>query len=275
LLSIILNYKSIYFALASFPVVFIGIVEDFRRLHYKIRFIFMITSAIIAISVLDAVITNLGILELPYLIAVPFTIFAIVGVINAFNIIDGLNGLSSGIALISLASFYYLAGKYDLIELKLIILILLFSILGFFVLNFPFGKIFLGDSGSYFLGFSLAVISILLINLSNGKVSPWFPSVVLFIPIWETLFSIYRRKREGKNPFIPDNFHIHQLVYSLVKNNPLSSLLILVIQSIITIIAVSIYNSTSLLIIYFIFLVTIYILSYNFLNKEEKLKDAE
>jgi len=235
----------------------------------------MITSAIIAISVLDAVITNLGILELPYLIAVPFTIFAIVGVINAFNIIDGLNGLSSGIALISLASFYYLAGKYDLIELKLIILILLFSILGFFVLNFPFGKIFLGDSGSYFLGFSLAVISILLINLSNGKVSPWFPSVVLFIPIWETLFSIYRRKREGKNPFIPDNFHIHQLVYSLVKNNPLSSLLILVIQSIITIIAVSIYNSTSLLIIYFIFLVTIYILSYNFLNKEEKLKDAE
>ena len=275
MLSIILNYKSIYFALASFPVVFIGIVEDFRRLHYKIRFIFMITSAIIAISVLDAVITNLGILELPYLIAVPFTIFAIVGVINAFNIIDGLNGLSSGIALISLASFYYLAGKYDLIELKLIILILLFSILGFFVLNFPFGKIFLGDSGSYFLGFSLAVISILLINLSNGKVSPWFPSVVLFIPIWETLFSIYRRKREGKNPFIPDNFHIHQLVYSLVKNNPLSSLLILVIQSIITIIAVSIYNSTSLLIIYFIFLVTIYILSYNFLNKEEKLKDAE
>ena len=266
--SIILEINGFYLALASLPVVFIGVVEDFRRLHYKIRFIFMIASAIIAISVLDAVITNLGILELPYLIAVPFTIFAIVGVINAFNIIDGLNGLSSGIALISLGSFYYLSEKYSLVELKLTILILLFSVLGFFVLNFPFGKIFLGDSGSYFLGFSLSVISILLVNTSDGKISPWFPLTVLFIPIWETLFSMYRRIKEGRNPFFPDKRHIHQLVYRLIGNNPLSSLLILTIQCAITIVALLIHNSTFLLIVYFILLIALYNAMYKLLENK-------
>jgi UDP-N-acetylmuramyl pentapeptide phosphotransferase/UDP-N-acetylglucosamine-1-phosphate transferase len=94
------------------------------------------------------------------------------------------------------------------------------ALLGFLVWNYPKGKIFLGDGGAYLLGFWLAEISVLLI-VRHPEVSPWFPMLLLVYPIFETLFSVYRRKiLEGLSPGRPDRLHMHQVIYaSLLRTN--------------------------------------------------------
>jgi len=106
-------------------------------------------------------------------------------------------------------------------------LLLIGSILGFFILNFPKGKIFLGDGGAYFLGFIIAMFSIFLINL-HPEISPWFPFALGIYPVWEVIFSILRKKFiRGISPTQPDKVHFHMLIYNrLTKNNPLTSVVI-------------------------------------------------
>ena len=145
-----------------------------------------------------------------------FTSFAIAGVSHAFNVIDGFNGLSSGIALLAFSAYSYVSfvvGDDFLFNLSLISL---FALIGFFILNYPFGYIFLGDGGAYLIGFLTAVIGVLLVY-KHGEVSPWFPLVLVFYPVWEALFSIYRRKFLKKgSAFSPDALHFHQLLYKRI-----------------------------------------------------------
>jgi len=151
--------------IASIPAFLIGFCEDLKsNLLPKFRLPIIGLSAILGILLYDAVVTDLGYLTLPYFIAILFTIFAVTGVTNAINIIDGFNGLASGISMIALICFGYVTYSVNDYELLNIILVIIFATLGFFVLNFPKGKIFLGDGGAYFLGFILAGISILLVN---------------------------------------------------------------------------------------------------------------
>ena len=86
------------------------------------------------------------------------------------------------------------------------------SIAGFLTLNYPRGRIFLGDGGAYLVGFFLAELSVLLVH-RNSEVSPWFPLFLLAYPIWETLFSMYRRKNRGRSTNEADCLHLHTLVY--------------------------------------------------------------
>jgi UDP-GlcNAc:undecaprenyl-phosphate GlcNAc-1-phosphate transferase len=89
------------------------------------------------------------------------------------------------------------------------------SVAGFLVVNFPGGRIFLGDGGAYLVGLLLAVLSVMLVQ-RNSEVSPWFPLVLLAFPIWETLFSMYRRRMRGQSPGQADALHLHTLVYRRV-----------------------------------------------------------
>jgi UDP-GlcNAc:undecaprenyl-phosphate/decaprenyl-phosphate GlcNAc-1-phosphate transferase len=86
------------------------------------------------------------------------------------------------------------------------------SMFGFLIVNYPSGRIFLGDGGAYLIGLLLAELSVLLVQ-RNSEVSPWFPLVLLTYPIWETLFSMYRRKMRGYSTARADGMHLHQLVY--------------------------------------------------------------
>ena len=268
LVSLFFKHKlSLILSLVSLPLVIIGIWEDYRRTSYKTRLSFMVFSAVLSILFLKTVVTDIGLFTLPYFFAIPFTIFALAGVINSFNIIDGLNGLSSGIALISLSVFALVANKYGLSAIQDLSLLLVFATIGFFVFNFPSGRIFLGDSGSYFLGFALAVLSIRLVIGSNSKISPWFPLVVLFFPIWETVFSIYRRKMKKKSPFFPDKLHTHQLIFLLFRSNARASMAILTFQALNCLVAYFIHHSTFYLVLFFLFLVVIHISIYRFLLK--------
>jgi len=90
------------------------------------------------------------------------------------------------------------------------------STIGFLVWNYPKGVLFAGDGGAYFLGFAIAELAVLLVH-RNSEVSPWFALLVLWYPVWETLFSMYRRKAiRGRSPADPDGLHLHTLVYRRV-----------------------------------------------------------
>ncbi|WP_236096393.1 MraY family glycosyltransferase, partial [Helicobacter sp. MIT 03-1616] len=127
---------------------------------------------------------------LPYIIGLFFTTFALVGVSNAMNIIDGFNGLASGICLLILCAIAYVAYDVQDMEIFYCSLALIGAVFGFFVCNFPFGYIFLGDGGAYFLGFIIGILLVLLTQRQDC-ISAFFGLSVMIYPVWEVLFSIW------------------------------------------------------------------------------------
>jgi UDP-N-acetylmuramyl pentapeptide phosphotransferase/UDP-N-acetylglucosamine-1-phosphate transferase len=142
-----------------------------------------------------------------------FTGFATGGVANAINIIDGFNGLASGALLIMLGAFAWVAWQVG--DALVFSLAILFGalILGFFAVNFPLGKIFLGDGGAYFAGFLLATLGVLL-PARNVEVSAWTSILICAYPVIETLSSMWRKaRRDGHSIGKPDRVHFHMLAY--------------------------------------------------------------
>jgi UDP-N-acetylmuramyl pentapeptide phosphotransferase/UDP-N-acetylglucosamine-1-phosphate transferase len=186
-------------------------------------------SAITAVYLIHSVVVYFGFgITVPYFIGAVISVIAIVGMMNAINFIDGFNGLASGIVLLMLLSFGLVAYRVGNSDALYIIAILFAALLAFFLFNFPRGKIFLGDGGSYLLGASVAIIGIFL-GATYGQVSPWFILTVLIYPVWEVIFSIYRKLSMGHSPLQPDERHLHMLIYKhITHNNPLTSLLIIV-----------------------------------------------
>lgn len=205
--------------LAGLPAFLGGLTEDLtKKVGVLERLLLTILSGAIAAWLLGATLTRLGIPIIdPALTWLPFavflTAFAVGGIANAINIIDGYNGLASGFAVIVLAAMAYVAHTVGDRLVFSTALSLTGALLGFMVWNWPAGKIFLGDGGAYLLGFLLAELSVLIV-IRNPQVSPWFPLLLLIYPIFETLYSIYRRKLKHKlSPGQPDNRHLHQLVH--------------------------------------------------------------
>jgi len=134
------------------------------------------------------------------------------GVANAVNIVDGFHGLASGSLVIMHGAFALIAMQVGDLALAGVAMVLAATSAGFMVVNFPFGKIFLGDAGAYFAGFSLAAVAVLA-TTRNEAISPFVSLLVIFYPVYETLFSIHRkRRREGHSPSQPDGVHMHMLV---------------------------------------------------------------
>ena len=205
--------------LAGIPAFFGGLVEDItKKFGVLERLLLTMLSGAGAAWLLGVVLNRLDIpgvdqalLWFPF--AVVFTSFAVGGIGNAINIIDGFNGLAGGCAVIVLAALAYVAYLVGDRFVFTTALALAGASLGFLVWNWPNGKIFLGDGGAYLLGFLLAELSVLLVA-HNPEVSPWFPLVLLIYPVFETIFSIYRKKiLRGQSPGKPDGLHFHMLIY--------------------------------------------------------------
>jgi UDP-N-acetylmuramyl pentapeptide phosphotransferase/UDP-N-acetylglucosamine-1-phosphate transferase len=146
-------------------------------------------------------------------LAIAITCFAAGGVANAFNIIDGYNGLSAMVAVIILCGITYVAFQVSDYSIMIAALAMIGALLGFLVWNYPRGLIFLGDGGAYLVGFWIAELSVLL-TARHPEVSKWFPLLLCFYPIFETLFTIYRRViLKRVHPGMPDASHLHQLIY--------------------------------------------------------------
>jgi len=205
--------------LCALPTFAIGLTEDLtKKISVRQRLFFTAISAALTIFLLGSQVTTLDIPFVDLLFTIPFfgiifTIVAITGLANAYNIIDGFNGLSSMVGIITLLALGYMG--YVLSDPMIIYLSLVMAaaILGFFIWNYPQGLIFLGDGGAYLIGFWIATLSVWLCA-RHSEVSPWFALLINGYPIMETLFSIYRRKvHQGKNAGAPDAVHFHTLIY--------------------------------------------------------------
>ena len=202
------------------PCFLAGLVEDFtKRVSPRRRLFSTAVSAIVAVCGLQSMITYTTIPGLDWVVSVPIgaalvTVFVVTGVANSVNIIDGFNGLSSMCATLMLGGVRVCrlsgrrligrvagAGGYQC------------AWLGFFIWNYPAGLVFLGDGGAYFVGFYVAEVAILLLH-RNPQVSPMFPLLACIYPVFETLFSMYRRRvLRARSPGVPDGIHLHSLIY--------------------------------------------------------------
>jgi len=150
------------------------------------------------------------------LIGIPITLLAVAGIANSFNLIDGVNGLAGFTACVAscaIAVVAYQAGSSDIVMVAVFLAI---SVLGFLVLNMPFGRIFLGDAGAYMLGFVLSWLGIAIL-VTNQSATPWAITLILFWPIADTMLAIYRRWLHHKNAMRPDRLHVHQLVMRVLE----------------------------------------------------------
>ncbi|MGN6830484.1 MraY family glycosyltransferase [Paucibacter sp. M5-1] len=205
--------------LCGLPAFLAGLVEDLtKRVSPAKRLAATAVSAALGGWLLQALITRTGLPGLDWVVATSVgamivTVFTVAGVANSVNIIDGFNGLSSMCVSLMLLCFAYVAYQVGDAELAMWALAGVGAVLGFFVWNYPAGLIFLGDGGAYFMGFLLAELGILLVA-RHPEVSPLFALMVCIYPVFETLFSIYRRRvLRATPPGLPDGIHLHSLVY--------------------------------------------------------------
>ncbi|MCK5537541.1 MAG: undecaprenyl/decaprenyl-phosphate alpha-N-acetylglucosaminyl 1-phosphate transferase [Bacteroidales bacterium] len=251
-----------------------GIFEDFHNsLSPKLRIVLQIIAAASAVWLTNSVVIYLGLgITLPFWVGIIFSIFAIVGMINAINIIDGFNGLASGVILLILGSFAIITSQHENTELLNVISVIAGATFGFFVLVFPKGKIFLGDGGAYLLGLIVALIGIFLAG-KYDDISPWYVLALFIYPVWEVIFSIIRKTSMGISPMQPDIYHIHMLVHRQVtNNNPLTALLILFLILPFVVLS-TIYSNCSMCNIKLVILfVCCYLVFYLYLFKKDKSK---
>ena len=207
----------------SIPAFGAGIIEDLtKRVSPGKRLLATALSGLLAAWLVGAVIRHTDTPGMDMLVATTvgayaFTLLVVAGTANAVNLIDGFNGLASMCVVIMMAAVAYVAFQAgDTVVLSLA-LAGIGATLGFFIWNFPAGLIFLGDGGAYFLGFWFAELSILLLVRNPGEVSPLFPLLVCIYPVFETVFSAYRRRvLRGQSAGSPDGMHLHSLIYRRV-----------------------------------------------------------
>ena len=258
----------LWLLVASAPAFLGGLLEDVtKRVGVLVRLLLTMLSAVLGYWLLQAGLIRLDIPLVDVALkwwpfSLLLTVVAIAGVANAINIIDGFNGLAGVVGVMifgALAYVSYLVGDTLLWSASAA---MMGGLLGFLVWNYPRGHIFLGDGGAYFLGFLIGEISVLLV-VRHPEVSPWFPMLLVIYPVFETLFSIYRKKvLRGMSPGVPDGVHLHMLVYKRLvrwavgsreandqtKRNALTSPYLWVLSSLAIVPAVLFWRSTPMLI---------------------------
>lgn len=199
-----------------------GIFEDLtKRVSPMRRLALTILAALMGAYLLDARIERIDWISSVWVlntlwIAIPLTLLAVAGVANAINIIDGFHGLASVVTICMLLSLAYVALQVNDTFILVAALVVAGAATGFLIWNYPAGLIFLGDGGAYFLGFMLGELSVLLV-MRNPGVSSWYAMLLLIYPVFETLFSAYRRVFwRGKSPGTPDGIHLHSLIFRRV-----------------------------------------------------------
>ncbi|ACF14515.1 glycosyl transferase family 4 [Chloroherpeton thalassium ATCC 35110] len=266
----------IWIGIASAPAFMGGFIEDItKKVSPGIRLSLAFVSASVAFFFMDFSVmkTTWGWLDQQVpVISFLITLLAVGGITNGTNIIDGFNGLLLGYSILVLGVLGFVCFQINDVAMLDMILIFIGSICGLFIFNFPRGRIFTGDGGAYLIGFLLVTLSFLIVK-RNEEISPWLPFLILIHPIFETLFSMYRRSiLRGKSPFKPDSIHLHTLIHRRVipqlgeiakkHHNPITSVLIwgIVMASVIP--AIIWWENSFLLIVFIFFYCFLYIWIY-------------
>ena len=203
--------------LAMLTVHLVGLADDFKDLAAKLKFVVHLAAAIVVAAAgyrfRSIFVPGYGELGLG-LLSYPLTIVWIVGVINALNMIDGMDGLSGGISIIAAFSLGLLLLGRGYGTPALAAVALVGSLAGYLFYNYPPAKIFMGDSGSTFLGFTLAVLP-LLDTSGAGGLWFWDGITVLLLPIYDVFAAMIRRARKGVGLMSPDRWHFHHKMLRL------------------------------------------------------------
>ena len=265
--------------IASLPAFLLGAIEDlFKRDRVRERMIATFASGVLAWWLTGVSLTRVGIPMFDAVLAfvpisVLFTAFALSGVANAVNIIDGFNGLASGTVLLCLSALGLIAFLAADAEMAKICFVLAGSIFGFMLVNYPKGKIFLGDGGAYLLGFLLGWVAVLVAMRNPHHVSPWAPLLACGYPVLEVLFSMLRRRARTLELGGADRLHLHSLLWGRVARHwfPASSAvvqnaavfpMVLLFAAVPASLAVYFRNNTLALMLSFVFSALLYSLIY-------------
>ena len=203
--------------LAGIPAFVFGLLEDVtKRVSVRTRLLATMGCGVLGWAITGYSITDANMPGLDWLlsftfVSVVFTAFAVGGVANAVNIIDGFNGLAAGTVFVILLAFGVMTSALGDHDLSRVCLILAGAVVGFLLVNWPLGKIFMGDGGAYFVGFALAWLAVLILQ-RHSQVSAWALVLACGYPILEVMFSIARRRRRNLSPGDPDRLHLHSLV---------------------------------------------------------------
>lgn len=222
------HFGDLQYILCAFIIVFLlGTQDDLDPVEPRKKFLIQILASGILIYFADIRITSfygiMGIETLPYGLSVAFTIFIVLGIINAFNLIDGINGLSGSIGVLMAVTFGTWFFLVDRVELASVAFALVGSVIAFLYYNVTPAKIFMGDTGSLFLGIVASILAIAFIEYHNEIPHSQYacdsaPAVaigILILPIFDTLRLFVTRVLSGRSPFSADRNHIHHLLLDI------------------------------------------------------------
>lgn len=227
---------------AMFPMVAITLWEDtVRPTPPRVRLLGVMASALFTVGSLRVWLTSVDVpyidILMPGVTGILLTVLFVAAAVNGFNMIDGLNGLCASTALAALLALGYIASAVGYDFMVHLTLALASAVAGFLIFNYPWGRIFLGDTGAYVLGY-LAALCGVSICYRFPAVSPWAIFLILAYPLSEVIITFFRRLIAGHSPFEPDNMHLHHLVLiwlrslsglkgHLAWHNPVATLFVL------------------------------------------------
>ncbi|MBP8598009.1 MAG: undecaprenyl/decaprenyl-phosphate alpha-N-acetylglucosaminyl 1-phosphate transferase [Selenomonas sp.] len=230
-------------------IVLVGVIDDYKNLPAKVKLVGQILAAAILVVGFDVRIDFITDPFGDYLytewLAVPATIFWIVGLTNTVNLIDGLDGLAAGVSTIAAVTIFLVALQQGIILVAVLTAALAGAAFGFLYYNFNPARIFMGDSGSMFLGYMLAGISVIGAVKSAATIALIVPILALGLPILDTTFAIVRRYRGGVPIFKPDKGHLHHRLLDLGFSQRQAVLLMYVISALLGLSAVALTEVSS------------------------------
>lgn len=224
-------------------IVLVGLIDDYKNLPAKVKLLGQIAAAAVTVVLFDV---RIDFITDPFgdyiyleFLAIPATIFWIVGITNTVNLIDGLDGLAAGVATIASMTIFLVSLQFGFEPIAVLTAALAGSAFGFLYYNFNPARIFMGDTGSMFLGFILAGISVIGAVKSAATIALIVPILALGLPILDTTFAIVRRKRAGVPIFKPDRGHLHHRLLDLGFSQRQAVLLMYVISALLGLAAIA------------------------------------
>lgn len=235
--ALIVNKQFYGFLAGIIIIVTVGVIDDIKPLGARLKFVFQIISAALVVATGTSInfVTNplavTGMSNLGPVLSYVVSVFWIVGITNAINFIDGLDGLAAGVSSIASLSLFIVSVLRGDVMTAMLTAALAGSALGFLPYNFNPAKIFMGDTGSTFLGFTLAVVSITGTLKQYTAIAIAIPLLVLGIPLFDTLFAIIRRILQGKSPMQADRGHLHHRLIDMGLTQKQSVLIMYTLSS--------------------------------------------
>ncbi len=269
-----------YYVFLSILIILIaGILDDKFDVSPKIKFIFIFVATLLLYFnniEIDSLGSYFGYeIILPSLLILPFTFFAIAGFTNALNLMDGLDGLAGSIALVMFVSFFAIGWIHNDVLMINLSALFIGALIAFLIFNWNPAKIFMGDSGSLTLGFSIALLSI----ESLAYVEPTAVLFLLALPVFDTFIVMRRRIQRGLSPFDADKTHIHHLLFKVKLNVKFTIMMLIYMQITFSIMGYQMHSADNtltliLFVLFFYIFLNLFDERLRYREKEKKTKKS-